>query len=95
MAKKRRPKTTYTVDVDQRVIKFLERVPLRDRRAIGKKIEGLALNPIPAKARPLKNTDNYYKLRCGQYRIVYELKAEEVSVYVVRVRHRKDVYRQR
>ena len=93
MGKKRRYKVKYTVEIDERVIKFLKKVSLRDRRAIGKKIDDLGLNPLPATARPLRQTDNCYKLRHGRYRIVYQLQAEVVSVYVLRVGDRKDVYR--
>lgn len=55
-------------------------------------IEELASNPYPQSATKLMG-ENAYRMRVGDYRIVYIVNKKEKIVYVKRVRHRKDVYR--
>jgi mRNA interferase RelE/StbE len=55
-------------------------------------IEGLAQNPRPPDCKKLKDMDDLYRVRVGDYRIIYQVKDEEVLVLVVRVAHRKDAY---
>ena len=61
------------------------------RRILGT-IEGLATDPRPPGHKKLTST-NLYRLRTGSYRIVYEINDAELVVIVVKVGHRKDVYR--
>jgi mRNA interferase RelE/StbE len=61
-------------------------------RRILKTIEGLATNPRPSGCKRLTST-NLYRLRTGSYRIVYEIHDAEVVVVVIKVGHRKDIYR--
>ena len=49
--------------------------------------------PRPAGCRKLSGTDDAYRIRVGDYRIVYQILDRVLIVYVVRVAHRKDVYR--
>ncbi len=56
-------------------------------------VEDLAENPLPAGVRKLVGTERTYRLRVGDYRIVYSLYETELVVEVVRVRHRRDAYR--
>jgi mRNA interferase RelE/StbE len=53
----------------------------------------LAHNPHPIGSRKLSGSDESYRIRIGDYRVVYELVVAELVVNVVRVRHRRDVYR--
>jgi len=52
-------------------------------------------DPGPVGVRKITGTENTYRLRVGDYRIVYEIGDNVLTVFVVRVRHRKDVYRRR
>lgn len=54
--------------------------------------EHLASDPHPAGAKKLQGTDSIYRIRVGDYRIVYEVAAAG-RITIVRVRHRKEVYR--
>jgi mRNA interferase RelE/StbE len=56
-------------------------------------VEGLAENPFPHGVEKLSGSEHAYRIRLGDYRIVYEVVAESKLVEVQRVRHRKDVYR--
>jgi len=57
-------------------------------------IEGLAVHPRPEGVRKLAGGEGY-RLRVGNCRIIYTIVDRVLTVFVVRVRHRKDVYRRR
>lgn len=56
-------------------------------------VEELASNPYPAGVRKLSGAENTFRIRIGDYRIIYEVHSGWLVITIVRVRHRKDVYR--
>lgn len=72
--------------------KELRSVPKGDLQRILKRIEGLTDNPRPAEAEKLTGYD-LYRVRQGAYRIVYELADDRLIVTIVRIAHRRNVYR--
>ena len=56
-------------------------------------IQALSKNPRPTGSRKLVGTDNDWRIRVGDYRIIYEIADEVRIVRINRVRHRRDVYR--
>ncbi len=54
----------------------------------------LANNPMPNGSQKLAGSERTYRIRVGDYRIVYEVFAESHIVEIQRIRHRKDVYRE-
>jgi len=64
-----------------------------DRRLIVEKIAGLAVNPRSQKTEKLAGYDDRYRIRQGQYRIVYFIDDSRREVTIFKVGHRKDVYR--
>jgi mRNA interferase RelE/StbE len=61
-------------------------------RIVGR-IEELAAEPRPRGAVKLQGEDDLYRIRVGDYRVVYTIRDEELIVLVLRVGHRRDVYR--
>jgi mRNA interferase RelE/StbE len=57
------------------------------------RIDALAANPRPPGARKLKSRDELWRIRVGDYRVVYEIRDRVVLVLVLRVAHRREVYR--
>jgi len=57
------------------------------------RIDALANDPRPAGAKMLKGHDGLWRVRTGDYRIVYEIRNQILVVLVVRVAHRREVYR--
>lgn len=53
----------------------------------------LAENPRPPKVKKLKGMDNLYRVRVGNYRIVYTVEDQKMVILVVRIAHRKDIYK--
>lgn len=83
----------YRLAIKPSAVKEIEAVgPKKDRRKIVALISGLADNPFPPGARKLSGRSRY-RLRSGRYRILYEVADAERQVVVVKVGHRKDVYR--
>ena len=73
-------------------VKELERVPAKDRQRIVAKIWTLAENPRPVGAEKLSGEDKY-RVRQGDYRILYEIVDSDLIVTVVRIGDRREVYR--
>jgi mRNA interferase RelE/StbE len=72
----------------------LEKLPLRDRERVEQRIDALADDPRPPQCTRLVGTNpKAYRLRQGDYRVVYEVDDEALEVTVTRVAHRRDVYR--
>ena len=73
--------------------KDLRKLPSVTVDKIIEAVEGLAENPFPHGVEKLSGSEHAYRIRLGDYRIVYEVVAESKLVEIQRVRHRKDVYR--
>ena len=65
----------------------------KDRQRVVRRIEGLADNPRRPGCQKLSGRDRY-RVRQGEYRIVCSIEDEELIVFVVKVGHRRDVYRE-
>ena len=84
---------SYSVLIKSSATKELESIPtLKLRRRIAARIEKLATDPRPPGCEKLSRRTRY-RIRQGPYRIVYAVDDEERSVLVVKIGHRKDVYR--
>ena len=83
----------FEVLIKPSALKEIEAVSTRaDRRRIVRKIQGLGDDPRPPGCRKLSGSERY-RVRQGSYRIAYAIEDEKLIVYVVKVGHRKDVYR--
>ncbi len=56
-------------------------------------IDRLAANPIPAGAKKLHGGEPYYRIRVGDYRVVYQVDGKQLVVIVVKIGHGKEIYR--
>jgi mRNA interferase RelE/StbE len=83
---------TYEVRVRPRAAKQLRDLPRGVSTTIARVIEALAENPRPDGAVQLKGTD-FMRVRVRDYRVVYEVQDDVLLVLVVRLGHRRDVYR--
>lgn len=82
----------YNLAFKKSVAKDLRALPVKDIRRILKCIEQLADNPRPPGCEKLSAQERY-RLRQGIYRIVYEVQDDILKVVVVKIGHRRDVYR--
>ena len=82
----------YEIFFRESVWKELKKVPRADLKIIISRIEQLGNDPRPMGCEKLTSLE-LYRIRQGNYRIVYSIQDNELTVWVVKVGHRKDVYR--
>ena len=83
----------YKVSIKRSAVKEVEAIPQKkERQRIIHHIGELAIDPRPPGSKKLSGNDKY-RVRQGSYRIVYSIEDKELIVVVVKVGHRKDVYR--
>jgi mRNA interferase RelE/StbE len=83
---------SYRLLIKPSAAKELETVPLKARRKLTAKITALATEPRPHGSEKLSGQERY-RIRQGEYRAVYAIDDGERAVVVVKVAHRRDVYR--
>ena len=82
----------YRIEIKKSAVKEINSLPCRDLRSILDKIAALSDNPRPHDCKKLSAQEKY-RVRCGDYRILYSIEDAILIVYVVKVGHRKDVHR--
>ena len=72
-------------------------LPTKVQNRIVDGLELLCVNPFSSalKTKKLKGADNLYRMRFGDYRVIYEIRKRELVVLIVKVGHRREVYRSR
>lgn len=84
----------YRIRIKTSAAKEIEAVDQKkDRQRIVSRIQSLAENPRPSGCEKLSGQGDKYRVREGHYRVVYSIEDKDRLVYVVKVGHRKDVYR--
>jgi mRNA interferase RelE/StbE len=83
---------SYRLLIKRSAVKELEALPAKDRRRMVPRIEGLASEPRPHGCEKLSGLEQY-RVRQGDYRVVYGVDDEARVVIVVKIGHRRDVYR--
>lgn len=82
----------YELVIRPSVAKDTSAIPRTDMTKILRKMESLRNDPHPPGSVKLSGQE-YYRVRQGDYRIIYQIEDERLIVIVVKVRHRRDVYR--
>ena len=82
---------SYRVDITRSVEKELEALAVKDHRRVVTRMRALAGDPRPHGCEKLSGEEKY-RLRQGDLRIVYEIADPELTVTIVKVGHRRDVY---
>lgn len=84
--------TPYRVVIKRSATKEIERLPIQTRARVVDAIGALAIEPQPRGCEKLSAQERY-RIRVGDHRVVYSVADETVTVVVVKVGHRRDVYR--
>ena len=83
----------YRLLIKPSAVKDIEAIPLkRDRQRVVERISKLAEDPRPSGSEKISGQDKY-RVRQGRYRILYSIEDQDLLVQVIKVAHRKDVYR--
>ena len=83
---------SFEIIFKQSVAKDLRQIPKKDVARILKRIEALREEPRPPGVEKLSGLEKY-RVRQGVYRILYEIRNDELIVVVAKISHRRDVYR--
>ena len=82
----------YKIYFRESVEKDFRVIPKKDVKKILQRIKLLATEPRPLGCEKLSDKERY-RIRQGRYRIVYSIQDDELTVWIVKVAHRKDIYR--
>jgi len=83
---------SYRVEWKRAATKVVTKLPRDARLRILRAVEQLPSNPLPVGVRKLVGSEHTYRMREGDYRIVYTITASALLIEIIRVGHRKDVY---
>ena len=84
----------YLVELENRAIRELRDLPVQTARRVDRAIEGLARNPLPSGALKVRGrVGDGWRIRVGDYRILYTVDDEQSLVRIYRIRHRREAYR--
>ncbi|OGQ80088.1 MAG: plasmid stabilization protein [Deltaproteobacteria bacterium RIFOXYA12_FULL_58_15] len=84
---------TYRIEFRPAAFRDFEKLDKSIQRRLGRKIESLATNPRPSGVKKLAGEYALWRVRVGDYRIVYGIEDDCLVVLVIRVAHRREVYR--
>lgn len=83
----------YRVAIERRAEKFLAKLnDVRLKTRLLEAIDALADSPRPHVAKKMAGTECRYRIRVGDYRIIYEIEADAILVLVVDIGHRREIY---
>jgi mRNA interferase RelE/StbE len=83
----------YEVLLEGRAERDLKKLPGELFHRIIPHLKSLADNPKPTGARKISGSRNDWRIRIGEYRVIYEIDERAKAVRVMRIRHRREVYR--
>ena len=83
----------YTIEIAPAVERAIKKLSAEVKKRIIKALLKLGVEPRPPGVKKLSGEEDLYRIRAGDYRIVYQIRDNELVVLVVRVAHRKEVYR--
>ena len=82
----------YNIYFRKSAAKELSKLPNPTLQKVIKRIEALAIDPRPVGCEKLTGQE-FYRIRQGNYRIVYSIQDNELTVWAVKISHRKDIYK--
>lgn len=83
----------YIVKFTPHAARSFRKLPRDVQTRVSPSIELLKENPRPPGSEKLKGADDAYRIRVGDYRILYEVRDKELVVYIIETGHRREVYR--
>lgn len=83
----------YKIVISSSAEKILKKIPKKDLSKVISTIEALALDPNPHGSRKLAGEQAAFRVRQGNYRIIYEVQGQKLIILILKIGHRKDVYR--
>ena len=83
----------YKVVISSSAEKILKKIPQKEVKRIVVAIERLSEHPFPVGSKKLSGYENVFRIRIGTYRIIYEVEGQKLLILILKIGHRKDIYR--
>jgi mRNA interferase RelE/StbE len=83
----------YQIEFVKQAVKQFKALPTQEQERLQPRIDALATEPRPSGVVKLAGADDLYRIRVGDYRIIYSIQDEQLLILVVKIGHRRDVYR--
>ncbi|MDE2761551.1 MAG: type II toxin-antitoxin system RelE/ParE family toxin [Gemmatimonadota bacterium] len=83
----------YEVEISRTAEKQLRALPRGEQGRILRRILALADDPLPRGSRKLGGYEDVYRIRVGRYRILYSVAGRELVIIILKIGHRREVYR--
>jgi mRNA interferase RelE/StbE len=84
---------SYTVAFTTSALREFKALERAVQRRLAARIDELAKNPFPPGAKKLLGESDHYRIRAGDYRVIYRVERKRVTIVVVKIGHRREVYR--
>ena len=82
----------YQIKYKKSVDKELRIIPAQTRKLIASKILRLANEPRPNGVSKIRGSDNLYRLRSGEYRVIYRIEDNDLTILIIKIGHRREIY---
>jgi mRNA interferase RelE/StbE len=83
---------TYHVEFTKQAAKQFKAVPSQEQQRMKPRIDALSVDPRPNGVTKLAGEENIYRIRVGNYRVIYNIQDHQLLVLVVKIGHRRNVY---
>lgn len=83
----------YRVEIEKSAAKELKKIPRPNQKRISIAIDNLAENLPNPDTTKMKGNNPFHKIRVGDYRIIYEIQNNVLLILIIKIDHRKDIYR--
>ena len=84
---------TYKIEFAKQAAKQFKVLPRQEQQRLKTKIDNLEIDPRPSGVVKLSGEQNLYRIRVGNYRIIYSIQDFQLLILILKIGHRKDVYR--
>lgn len=83
----------YRIEFVKQAAKQFKALPNQEQQRLKPKIDALVKDPRPSGVVKLSGKDDLYRIRVGNYRIIYNIQDNQLLILVVKIGHRRDIYR--
>jgi mRNA interferase RelE/StbE len=84
---------SYSIGFTPRCLRDFSTLDRTIQQRLRRHIDRLGENPFPPGAKKLHTEEAYHRIRVGDYRVIYQVEAHQLMIIVVRIGHRREVYR--
>ena len=84
---------SYEIEISETAERQLRKLPERDQLRVARAMLALAEEPHPRGSRKLSGYDDVFRIRVGRYRVLYSVVENRLIIIILKIGHRKDVYR--